>query len=324
MDLQTISQVSRTFNISTRTLRYYEQIGLLKSTKKAEYAYRTYDEASIERLRQIIVLRKLRIPLKQISHILQTKDANLAIKVFQNKLKEIEDEITSLSTVKTILNTFIGQLNNSLSLKVKLSLLNDESMLKIVDALSVTKNNFEEEKSMRDLNKANVNLSELKDVRIVYLPPSTVLASHFIGENPEERSAIPLDQFVKETNLCKTKPDLRQYGFNYPNPSDGHPYGYERWVTIPDEMEIPKQFAKKYFKGGLYAAHMIPIGAFEEWGWLFKWVEQSDKYEVNPGDPECMSGCLEEHLNYVNYVRRPVNELYDLQLDLLIPIKEKL
>lgn len=70
---------------------------------------------------------------------MQTKDANLAIKVFQNKLKEIEDEITSLSTVKTILNTFIGQLNNSLSLKVKLSLLNDESMLKIVDALSVTK-----------------------------------------------------------------------------------------------------------------------------------------------------------------------------------------
>lgn len=324
MDLQTISQVSRAFNISTRTLRYYEQIGLLKSTKKAEYAYRTYDETSIERLWQIIILRKLRIPLKQISHILQTEDVNLAIKVFQNKLKEIGDEITSLSIIETHLNTFISQLNNSASLKVKLNLLNDKSILKIVDALTFTKINLTEEKSMGDLNKAAANLSKLKDVRIVYLPPSTVLSSHFIGENPEEQSAIPLDQFVKISGLCNTKPDLRQYGFNHPNPSDERPYGYERWVTIPDDMEIPKQFAKKVFMGGLYAAHMIPIGAFEEWGWLFEWVEQNDKYEANLGDPECMSGCLEEHLNYVNYVRRPENEPYDLQLDLLIPIKEKI
>jgi len=34
MELQTISEVSKQFNISTRTLRYYEQIGLLQSTKK--------------------------------------------------------------------------------------------------------------------------------------------------------------------------------------------------------------------------------------------------------------------------------------------------
>lgn len=41
MEIQTISQVSKSFNISTRTLRYYEQIGLIKSEKINDYAYRT-------------------------------------------------------------------------------------------------------------------------------------------------------------------------------------------------------------------------------------------------------------------------------------------
>ena len=60
MELMTISEISKNFKISTRKLRYYEQIGLLKSTKKEGYAYRAYDEESILRLQQIIILRKLR------------------------------------------------------------------------------------------------------------------------------------------------------------------------------------------------------------------------------------------------------------------------
>ena len=323
MDLQTISQVSKTFNVSTRTLRYYEQLGLIKSTQKEEYAYRTYDEDSLCRLRQIIVLRKLRIPLKQINRILEKQDALLAIDVFQSNLEEAEEEITALETIKAILNTFINKLNKGISTKINLNLLEDKSMLKLVESLTVTKINFKEEKSMEDLNKAKNSLSKLKDVRIVYLPPATVVASHFKGENPEENSSRPLDAFVIESNLCKKKPDLRHYGFNNQNPGEeGAAYGYERWVTIPEDMEVPKEFVKKQFKGGLYAAHMIPMGAFEEWSWLYDWVISSDKYEVDFEDSEDSHQCLEEHLNYINYVNLPKDESYDLQLDLLIPIKE--
>jgi DNA-binding transcriptional MerR regulator len=65
MELQTITRVSRNYNISTRTLRYYEKIGLLPSNKQEGYAYRTYDDNSLKILEQIIILRKLQIPLKQ-------------------------------------------------------------------------------------------------------------------------------------------------------------------------------------------------------------------------------------------------------------------
>lgn len=57
MELLSISRVSQMFHISTRTLRYYEQIGLITPQKKENFAYRTYDEEAIVRLQQIIVLR---------------------------------------------------------------------------------------------------------------------------------------------------------------------------------------------------------------------------------------------------------------------------
>jgi len=50
MNLITISDMTKNLGISTRTLRYYEQIGLIESIKKDDYAYRTYDEATVTRL----------------------------------------------------------------------------------------------------------------------------------------------------------------------------------------------------------------------------------------------------------------------------------
>lgn len=288
MELQTITQVSRGFNISTRTMRYYEQIGLLASVKKDEYAYRTYDETAIHRLQQIIVLRKLRIPLKQITTILYNEDTTVVIEAFRQNVNEIEHEITALSTIKTILNTFINRLNEKANLKIKLDLLNDQSILKIVDSLTVTKINFKEEKSMEDLNKVNEILSKLKDVRIVYLPPATVAASHFYCDEPEAHCSGVINEFVGDSNLCTIKPDFRHHGFNNPNPTGNTPegmpdHGYEMWVTIPDDMDVPEPLMKKYFSGGLYAAHMIPFGNFEEWKWLCDWAKNNVEYEPNLG-----------------------------------------
>jgi DNA-binding transcriptional MerR regulator len=55
-------------------LRHYEKIGLLPSNRVDDYAYRVYDEDAVRRLQYIIVLRKLRIPLKEISTILKTPE----------------------------------------------------------------------------------------------------------------------------------------------------------------------------------------------------------------------------------------------------------
>lgn len=323
MELQTISQVSKVFNISTRTLRYYEQIGLLPSVKKDDYTYRTYDEASLLRLQQIVVLRKLRIPLKQISDILKNEDAIQALDVFRSNLSEVEDEITALSTIKSILNTLISHIHKSTSTKIKLNLLGDEAVLKIIDTLTVTKINFKEEKSMEDLNQASQSLSKLKNVRIVYLPPATVASYQYIGDEPEMQVGKTISDFVHSSGLVTRKPDLRHYGFNNPNPIDETGYhGYEMWVTIPDDLEVSEPLVKKHFAGGLYGAHCIKMGNFEEWQLLYDWVGNNEDYTYDRREPLGMDGCIEEHFNSFNQYQLKADDP-KIQLDLLIPIKEK-
>jgi len=326
MKLQTISQVSKLYNVSTRTLRYYEEIGLINSIKTEDYAYRTYDEKSMTQLKKIIILKKLRIPLKEISEILKDDDVSVALEVFEKNLITIMDEVAALSTVGNIIHSLIDRLKKNNYLNKKLDLLTDENMLEIVNSMMLPKNNLKEDITMSELNKANESLSKLKDVRIIYLPPATVAASHYVGENPEDNAGAVLNKFILESGLCDIKPDLRHYGFNHPNPTDENSiYGYEMWVTIPDDMEVPKPLIKKKVAGGLYAAHMIAMGNFHEWQWLNEWVTNNDIYESNSlnDNGECMHGLLEEHLNYINLVKNSNTDFSKIQLDLLYPIKEK-
>jgi DNA gyrase inhibitor GyrI len=174
------------------------------------------------------------------------------------------------------------------------------------------------------------------DVRIIYLPPMTIASIHLVGNPPienkttEERTAEYINNYIKENNLAKIKPDFRHFGFNNPdNIQDNNPkHGYERWVSIPEDMLAKEPFVKKKFYGGIYAAHMIHWGSWDE-GWLplHDWAGTDDKYEYDMRlvdsafDGTC--GWLEEHLNYINYYDKYVRGDTTLQLDLLIPIKKK-
>ncbi|WP_379137931.1 effector binding domain-containing protein [Paenibacillus sp. sgz500958] len=327
MELSTISEVSGYFQVTTRTLRYYEQLGLIESTKKEGYAYRTYDQASLRRLQQIMILRKLSIPLKQIAAILENKDAVTAVDIFKKRVKELASKIDSLTTVKDIIAKLVEELERNHVLEINPDLLSDEVILREIDSLSLSNFDLKEEKSMKDLNKAQEKLQKLEQVRIVHIPPCAVAASHYMGENPEEHAGDQLAEFLRSSQLYTIKPDARVFGFNHPNPSSERPYyGYELWVTIPADMDVPAPLVKKQYTGGMFAAHTITLGNFQEWELLSDWVQYDNaKYEANTLDDhgELMGGLLEEHLNYVYHCHHNWPESDEHQLDLLFPIKLK-
>lgn len=68
--MKTINEVSKITGVSTRTLRYYDEIGLLKPTAVSEAGYRLYNGKALEKLQEIMFFRELEIPLAEIQNIM--------------------------------------------------------------------------------------------------------------------------------------------------------------------------------------------------------------------------------------------------------------
>lgn len=250
MELRTIGQVSGDYGISARMLRYYEKTGLIRSLRKEDYAYRMYDETALRRLRQIVILRRLRVSVKQIAVILSEPAAEKAMEILAQNISEIDDEINALSVIRNVLKSLAAELREQAGICPELGILTDSSVLAAVGSLPLPKNQLKEKTDMEDLKKAEEKYGRLtdKDVRIVYLPPSAVAARHSVGDEPENAAAQMTDKFVMEHNLPEICPGLRHYGFNHPNPADETgDHGYEIWVTIPGDMEVDAPLMKKYF-----------------------------------------------------------------------------
>lgn len=112
-DLIKVRDISLKYGISPRALKYYEDMGLLKSTKIEDYAYRMYDEEAIKRLKQILILRKLNISIKDIKHIFNTTGSAVVLEILGKKVDGIDDEIALLHELKEIVLEFIRQINKS-------------------------------------------------------------------------------------------------------------------------------------------------------------------------------------------------------------------
>lgn len=66
----TIGALSALAGVSTRTLRYYDKIGLLRPETKSSSGYRVYGQAQVDRLQQILFYRELGVELSMIGRIL--------------------------------------------------------------------------------------------------------------------------------------------------------------------------------------------------------------------------------------------------------------
>ncbi len=72
--MKRISQVAKLTGVSIRTLQYYDEIGLLKPSKRTAAGYRMYDEDALQTLQQILFFHELGFSLKEIKQILQQPD----------------------------------------------------------------------------------------------------------------------------------------------------------------------------------------------------------------------------------------------------------
>lgn len=69
-----ISEITKRYKITARTLRYDEEAGLVESSREEGRAYRVYTEEQIERLELILFMRRLTFSIGEISEVLSGSD----------------------------------------------------------------------------------------------------------------------------------------------------------------------------------------------------------------------------------------------------------
>ena len=101
----TIKQLAHLSGVSTRTLRFYDETGLLKPAYVGENQYRYYEEEQLLLLQQILFYRELDFPLDDIQQILSS-DAFDKISSLQSHKVMLQEKLKNIhSMLKTIDNT---------------------------------------------------------------------------------------------------------------------------------------------------------------------------------------------------------------------------
>jgi len=103
-----ISQLSKQLGITTRTLRYWEEVGIIESVERAEGANRGYTPYIVRRIKFIIKLKELGLSIQQFQELYKVYgDARRTdimvpklIAILDNHINQIDSKIERLTSLK--------------------------------------------------------------------------------------------------------------------------------------------------------------------------------------------------------------------------------
>jgi DNA-binding transcriptional MerR regulator len=100
-----ISELSERTAVPAKTIRYYEEMGLLPAAMRQPNGYREYVEKDVDRLRLVAGARRLDFSLAEITEILDLRDRSIApcgvlLDLLNQKVKAIGDRISELQMLQ--------------------------------------------------------------------------------------------------------------------------------------------------------------------------------------------------------------------------------
>src|SRR5262249_47260258 len=125
-----IGEVAERVGVTTRTIRYYEELGLLGGGERTKGSHRTYTEANITRLQELIRLRDLLgLSLDELTMLAEAEDARAAlrdqwesdpddddrIRILDAAIPVVEQQLALVRTRRNALDRFAKELEQKLA-----------------------------------------------------------------------------------------------------------------------------------------------------------------------------------------------------------------
>jgi MerR family transcriptional regulator, copper efflux regulator len=125
-ELMQIGELARRTDVSQRTIRYYEQLGLLQPAEREGAGYRYYDEQTIKRLEKIAALKNLGLSLEEVVEVIELFFADSSaylrgkrktLEILRTHLAEADARLIELKTTRGELQRNILRIENYLENK---------------------------------------------------------------------------------------------------------------------------------------------------------------------------------------------------------------
>lgn len=264
-----ITDAVKQFNITSKTLRYYERVGLLEAKRADSNNYRYYDESEVERIQQIMVLRKMQISIKDIIRIYENEDMSIVVEVFVNRIKTIEEEVGALTELKRITNDFLQTMLKNGVTKITALPIIYEQMEKQLDTLEKCKTI-----SYTELSALSNKLLKPVETSILSLPSMRVLSSF------RNDGILDLDGFwrwVQTKKLPQGRPGQHEQFEFQTNMGDVF------ILRVADDFTNDGEYSDYILEGGLFASINIymdeDIG--ERFHALIKYFDSNKYYQID-------------------------------------------
>lgn len=165
--MTSIKAIANELNVSSRTLRYYEELKLIDSSMVNNQRY--YDNKNIDKIKLIVLLRKINLSLAEIKELLIDDSNENFRSIINNKVLEYYDKVRKSSKELFVLKQLQNHIsceihiNDLIYNQVKQILNQDEKRTKIVKQFVEIIRKDELEKINELLDK-NMNLEKLKSL----------------------------------------------------------------------------------------------------------------------------------------------------------------
>ncbi|MCY6371323.1 MerR family transcriptional regulator [Clostridium ganghwense] len=128
-----ISEIAKMFNVTKRTLQYYDEIGLLKPAFIKENGYRVYGDDELAKLIEILILKNVGLNSRNIKSIFENKTPENIEKILNNADKKLEQEMKKIMFLKENIRLIKGTLSskNSTYNGIKIKQLEERKIIKI-------------------------------------------------------------------------------------------------------------------------------------------------------------------------------------------------
>lgn len=157
----TVSKLAKISGVSNRTLRYYDQIGLLKPARINESGYRIYGQKEVDLLQQIVFYRELDVSIDEIKEIIQQPSFD--------QTQALENHFYNLKQKRTRLDQIIKTVEKTIASKKGEVIMEDKEKFEGFKAQKIQENENKYGSEIRasygneTINKSNQKFSNMTE-----------------------------------------------------------------------------------------------------------------------------------------------------------------